>query len=63
MRHLVREGDDGLPSLTGICQVAGLGGSPRKDGTPRDGSFGYYVSEPVVADDYKGVGPFILAAL
>lgn len=63
VRHLVREGDDGLPSLTGICQVAGLGGSPRKDGTPRDGSFGYYVSEPVVADDYKGVGPFILAAL
>jgi rhamnogalacturonyl hydrolase YesR len=49
---------DGRPSLTGVCKVAGLGGNP-----PRDGSYEYYVSEPVVADDYKGVGPFILAAL
>jgi unsaturated rhamnogalacturonyl hydrolase len=48
----------GLVSLAGICQVAGLGGNPR-----RDGSFAYYISEPVVADDYKGVGPFILASL
>ena len=63
VRELVKEGADGLPSLTGICQVAGLGGKPRKDGTPRDGSFTYYVSEPIVAADYKGVGPFILAAL
>ena len=55
---LVVTGADGRPSLTGICKVAGLGGTP-----PRDGSYEYYVSEPVVADDYKGVGPFILAAL
>jgi unsaturated rhamnogalacturonyl hydrolase len=44
--------------LSGICSVAGLGGTPY-----RDGSFAYYVSEPVVADDFKGVGPFILASL
>ena len=33
------------------------GGNP-----PRDGSYEYYVSEPVVSNDYKGVGAFILAA-
>jgi unsaturated rhamnogalacturonyl hydrolase len=50
--------DDGLVSIRGICKVAGLGGDP-----PRDGSYEYYVSEPVVADDYKGVGAFLLAAI
>jgi unsaturated rhamnogalacturonyl hydrolase len=44
--------------LNGICKVAGLGGTPY-----RDGSFEYYVSEPIAADDYKGVGPFILASM
>jgi unsaturated rhamnogalacturonyl hydrolase len=61
--QLVKTGADGHVSLTNICQVAGLGGAPRKDGSYRDGSYAYYVSEPVVADDYKGVGPFIMAAL
>ena len=41
-----------------ICKVAGLGGNP-----PRDGSYAYYVSEPVVSNDYKGVAPFVLAAV
>jgi len=63
VRNLVKSGADGMPSLTGVCQVAGLGGNPRKDGSYRDGTFAYYVSEPIVADDYKGVGPFIMAAL
>ena len=45
-------------SLNNICAVAGLGGNPY-----RDGSFDYYLSEPVRANDAKGVGPFILAAL
>jgi unsaturated rhamnogalacturonyl hydrolase len=49
--------EDGLVSLNGICRVAGLGGTPY-----RDGSFTYYVSEAVVANDYKGIGPFILAS-
>lgn len=61
-RNLIREASYGA-SLINVCQVSGLGGSLRKDGTPRDGTFGYYVSEPVVSDDYKGVGPLILAAL
>ena len=58
VRYLVRPGADGLPSLNGIVQVSGLGGKQQRSGT-----FEYYVSEPVVADDYKGVGPFILASL
>jgi unsaturated rhamnogalacturonyl hydrolase len=60
--NLVKTNPDGSVSLTNICQVAGLGGNLRKDGSYRDGTYEYYVSEPVVADDYKGVGPFIMAA-
>jgi unsaturated rhamnogalacturonyl hydrolase len=63
LSNLVRENADGTVSLVNVVQVSGLGGNPRRDGSPRDGSYGYYVSEPVVTDDYKGVGPFILAAL
>jgi unsaturated rhamnogalacturonyl hydrolase len=48
---------DGRISIHNICKVAGLGGNP-----PRDGSYEYYVSEPIVSNDYKGVGAFILAA-
>jgi len=63
LANLVRENGDGTASLINIVQVSGLGGSRRSDGSVRDGSYAYYVSEPVVTDDYKGVGPFILAAL
>ncbi|GLC23738.1 glycoside hydrolase family 88/105 protein [Roseisolibacter agri] len=63
LSNLVRENPDGTVSLINVVQVSGLGGSLRRDGSYRDGSFAYYVSEPVVTDDYKGVGPFILAAL
>ena len=56
--EFVRTGEDGLPSLTRVVSVGGLGGD-----NDRDGSFEYYLSEPVVADDPKGVGPFILASL
>ncbi|RMI09675.1 glycosyl hydrolase family 88 [Cellulomonas triticagri] len=40
-----------------MCHVAGLGGEPF-----RDGSYAYYMSEPVVTNDHKGVGPFLLLA-
>ena len=63
LANLVRENADGTASLINIVQVSGLGGNRRSDGSVRDGSYAYYVSEPVVTDDYKGVGPFILAAL
>lgn len=44
-------------ALNGICRVAGLGGNPY-----RDGSYEYYLSEKIVANDPKGVGPFFMAA-
>ena len=53
-RYLRKDGDE--LHLEGICSVAGLGGNPY-----RDGSFRYYISEPVREDDFNGVGPFILA--
>ena len=43
--------------LTNICLVSGLGDS---NGKPRDGSYEYYISEPVVCNDAKGVAPFVL---
>lgn len=48
--------DSGEYHLGGICSVAGLGGNPY-----RDGSFKYYIQEKIATDDFKGVGPFILA--
>ena len=44
-------------NLGGICLVAGLG---PEDNRRRDGSFEYYISEPVVENDAKGVAPFLL---
>lgn len=49
---------DGEMSLGGICLVAGLG--PEKN-PRRDGSYDYYMSEPIVKDDAKGTAPFLLA--
>ncbi|WP_330395116.1 glycoside hydrolase family 88 protein [Oribacterium sp. C9] len=50
------KGEDGNPCVTGICLVAGLGGEKH-----RDGSVEYYLAEPVVDNDAKGVGPLFLA--
>ena len=47
---------DGSFHLTNICEVGGLGYG-------RDGSYRYYMSERVVADDPKGLGPAIMAGL
>jgi len=47
---------NGEISMTNQCLVAGLGFG-------RDGSFNYYMSEPVWSNDPKGTGPFILASL
>ncbi|MDE7094922.1 MAG: glycoside hydrolase family 88 protein [Anaeroplasmataceae bacterium] len=43
-------------NLGGICLLAGLGNALF-----RDGSFEYYISEPIVENDAKGVGPFLMA--
>ncbi|GAA4031161.1 hypothetical protein GCM10022409_14250 [Hymenobacter glaciei] len=47
----------GAVSLVGTVSVGGLGGKPY-----RDGSYEYYLSEPLRKNDLKGVGPFILAS-
>jgi unsaturated rhamnogalacturonyl hydrolase len=54
-RYLSFSGDD--LNLGGICLVAGLG---PEDNRRRDGSYAYYISEPVVENDAKGVAPFLL---
>lgn len=59
IRNFIREEENGTHSITHCCAVAGLGG----DGKPRDGSFEYYISEPVIDNDPKATGSFILAAL
>ena len=56
--RFVRENADGTISLTDCCSVAGLGGKQMRSGT-----FEYYISEPVIENDCKGVGPFIWASL
>ncbi len=48
---------NGQAIVTKCCQVAGLGGAQK-----RDGSFAYYMSEPIIAGDLKGTGAFIQAA-
>ena len=57
VRHFVGQMRDGTLFLAKCCQCAGLGGSGG-----RDGSFDYYVSEPVISYDLKGTGAFIQAA-
>lgn len=58
LEHFIRVDDNGEVHLEKCCAVAGLGGKPY-----RDGSYEYYISEPVRDNDPKGLGPFILASL
>ncbi|RDY30385.1 glycosyl hydrolase family 88 [Lachnotalea glycerini] len=48
--------ENNIPKLSQICSVAGLG--PKDE---RDGSLEYYFSEPIVCDDHKGSGAFMMA--
>jgi unsaturated rhamnogalacturonyl hydrolase len=57
-KYFIREDADGTISLTRVCGVAGLGGTPY-----RSGSYDYYVHEIVRDNDPKGVGPYIMASL
>lgn len=54
-KYLSFSGDE--LNLGGICLVAGLG---PENNRRRDGSYEYYISEPIVQNDAKGVAPFIL---
>ncbi|OXG08953.1 unsaturated rhamnogalacturonyl hydrolase [Flavobacterium araucananum] len=57
-KQLIKVDADGTITLTQACQVAGLGGTPYRDGT-----YEYYVNEKKKDNDPKATGPFILAAL
>ncbi len=54
-RYLTADGEN--VELGGICLVAGLGPA---DNRRRDGSYAYYISEPVVKNDAKGVAPLVM---
>lgn len=58
MRNFIKNEKDGTVSITNCCMVAGLGGNPY-----RDGSFEYYMSEPVRDNDPKATGPFIMGCI
>ena len=73
IKNFIRVNEDQTISLTQCCEVAGLGpgvsakvlkAAPNvKENKRRDGSFEYYISEPIRDNDAKGVGPFIWASL
>jgi unsaturated rhamnogalacturonyl hydrolase len=56
-RRFVETDSEGRTNVKGIVSVGGLGGNPY-----RDGSYRYYLSEKVVANDPKGVGAFLMAS-
>ena len=58
LENFIRKDENGNISLTNVVSVSGLGGDPYRDGT-----FEYYISEPIRDNDPKGVGPFIMASL
>ena len=57
LKTFVETTPNGTLALNGTVSVGGLGGKPY-----RDGSYEYYLSEPLRKNDLKGVGPFILAS-
>lgn len=56
LKQFIKE-ENGQTNLHGTVKVSGLGGKPY-----RDGSFNYYMSEPVIVNDPKGMGAFLLAS-
>ena len=56
LREFANVHASGAVSVKNVCRVAGLGFG-------RDGSYRYYMSEPVTSNDPKGVGPFIMAGI
>ncbi len=79
VKNFIRINADKTISLTKGCAVAGLGPglstqveeamkkiNPKakvKENLRRDGSYKYYLSEPIRDNDAKGIGPFIWASL
>ena len=79
IKNMIRINSDRTISLTNCCSVAGLGPAatpevqaamkminPKgevKENRLRDGSYQYYLSEPIRDNDAKGIGPFLWASL
>ena len=69
LKRFIRVNKDRTISLTDCCSVSGLGPGKGpfvpagKENYKRDGSFDYYMSEPIRDNDAKGIGPFIWASL
>ena len=58
LKTFIEKEKNGTISLNKTVSVGGLGGTPY-----RDGSYEYYLSEPIRKNDLKGVGPFIMASV
>lgn len=58
LKKLITVDANGIVNIQKCCSVAGLGGNPY-----RDGSYDYYINEPIRANDPKGTGAFIMASL
>lgn len=59
VKRFVKNNADGTISVTDCCAVAGLGGEKKY----RDGSYEYYLSEPVRDNDPKTVAPFMMVSV
>lgn len=55
--HFVQIGPGDTVTITGTVKGIDLGSAPS-----HDGSFAYYISAPVISNDPKGVGAFLLAS-
>lgn len=58
LQNFVEKEANGTLSLNKTVSVGGLGGTPYRDGT-----YEYYLSEPIRKNDLKGIGPFIFASV
>ncbi|WP_226163665.1 glycoside hydrolase family 88/105 protein [Hymenobacter terricola] len=58
VKKFVQPAPGGGLNLEGTVSVGGLGGQPY-----RDGSYEYYLAEPIKQNDFKGIGPFIMASV
>lgn len=58
LNNFVTYTKEGWISLIRNCEVTGLGGKDN-----RDDSFNYYISEPIVTNDFKGDGALLQATV
>jgi unsaturated rhamnogalacturonyl hydrolase len=58
LKNFITTDIKGIPHYEKVVLVSGLGGNPY-----RDGSYEYYLKEPIRRDDLKGVAPFIMASI